>query len=78
MVAALTAFFQSLTQALKAYETHLNQQSTTDVVKTKKQLKKASDVTEQILQITDQYVSKFEEKDLSRYNKLKKQFLKLN
>ena len=78
MITAVTAFLQSLTQAIKTYETYILEQSTTDVLKTKKKLKKASDVTEEILQITDMYASKFEEKDLNKYNKLKKQFLKLN
>lgn len=78
MIAAITAFFQSLTQTIKAYETYIKEQSTTDVVKTKHRLKKATDVTEEILIIVDKYVDTFEEKDINKYEKLKKKFLKYN
>ena len=78
MFSAITAFFTSLNQAIKTYETHILEQSTSDVVKSKTRLKKATDVTEEILEITDKYASTFEGRDLLKYNKLKKKFLKLN
>ena len=62
MIAAITAFFQSLNQAIKTYETHILQQGNTELVKSKKRLKKASDITEEILDITDRYSSQFDKK----------------
>ena len=78
MVAAIVAFFESLTQSLKTFETHILEQSTTDVLTTKKRLKKASDITEEILEVVEKYKDNFSEKDLKKYNKLVHQFLKVN
>lgn len=68
----------SIETALKTYQTTLEEKTTLEVVKEKNQLKKASDICEQILKITDKYCDSFEEKDLYKYNKLKNKFLKVN
>lgn len=78
MIGLIKAIVTSITEALRAYETKIKNQTTTEVVKEKKQLKKASNITENILMITDNYTHVFTETDLVRYNKLKKKFLKVN
>ena len=78
MIGLIKAIVTSITEALKAYETKIKNQTTTEVVKEKRQLKKASNITENILMITDNYTHVFTETDLVRYNKLKKKFLKVN
>lgn len=76
--AAVKAFFDSISKIVQMYETKLTNQTTTEVVKDKKLLKKASNITEEILEITDKYIDKFDEKDQKRYKKLQKKFLKVN
>ena len=44
----------------------------------KKALKKATDYTEQLIDIVDKYTEYFTKKDLSKYNSLKKKFNKNN
>ena len=78
MIGLIKAIVTSITEALKAYETKIKNQTTTEVVKEKRQLKKAANITENILMITDNYTNLFTETDLVRYNKLKKKFLKVN
>lgn len=78
MIAAIKSFFDSLTQVMKTYESKIEHQTTDEVVKEKKALKKASDITEQILIIVENYKKVFDEKDLEKYEKLKKKFLKVN
>lgn len=78
MIAAIKALFDSITQTMKTYETKIQARTTEEVVKEKRCLKKASDITEQILILVDSYKHLFNEKDLDRYEKLKKKFLKVN
>lgn len=78
MNTAITAFFEMLKQFFKLRETDIEHKPTTDVIKDKKTLKKATNITEQILEITDNYVESFDEKDAKKYEKLKKRFLKYN
>lgn len=78
MFTAITSFFQSLTKAIEAYETHIIEQDSIEVLKSKKRLKKASDITEEILTIVDKYVESFDTSDSKRYQKLKKAFQKVN
>lgn len=78
MIAALKAFFDSLSKMMNVYETKIKNQTTTEVVKDKRALKKASNITEEILEITDKYCETFEKRDIRKYNKLKKKFLKVN
>ena len=78
IVLAIKAFFDSIAKTMSMYETKLKAQTTTEVVKDKKMLKKASNITEEILEITDKYAQAFEASDLRKYTKLKKRFLKVN
>lgn len=78
MFAAITSFFATLTESLKAYETHILEQGNSELVKSKNRLKKATDVAEELIFIMDKYTHSFEGKDLSKYNKLKKKFMRLN
>ena len=74
----IQAFIEAIKQALKTYEASIKNQTTTEVVHDKKLLKRASNITENILMITDKYLDKFEEEDQKQYLKLKKKFLKVN
>ena len=74
----IQAFIEAIKQALKTYEASIKNQTTTEVVHDKKLLKRASNITENILMITDKYFDKFEEEDQKQYLKLKKKFLKVN
>lgn len=78
MLAAIKSFFDSLVEIMRAYEVKIANQTTTELVKEKRKLKKASDLTEQILNITDKYIDLFEETDFNKYIKLKTKFLKVN
>jgi SHS2 domain-containing protein len=78
MIAAIKALFDSITQTMKTYETKIQARTTEEVVKEKRCLKKASDITEQILILVDSYKHLFNEKDLDKYERLKKKFLKVN
>lgn len=78
MFTALTEAITALEKMLEAYKTSLEEQTTTEVVKEKKSLKKASDITEEILDIVENYKHLFNEKDLKRYNKLRSKFLRVN
>lgn len=78
MNTAITAFLEMLKQFFSLRQTSIENQTTTSVVKDKKCLKKASNITEKILLITDNYKEHFDKKDLRKYEKLKKQFLKVN
>lgn len=78
MIAAIKALFDSITQTMKTYETKIQARTTEEVVKEKRCLKKASDITEQILILVDIYKHLFNEKDLDKYERLKKKFLKVN
>lgn len=78
MNTAITAFFEMLKQFFELRETDIEHKPTTDAIKDKKTLKKATNITEQILEITDNYVESFDEKDAKKYEKLKKRFLKYN
>ena len=74
----IQAFIEAIKQALRTYEASIKNQTTTEVVHDKKLLKRASNITENILMITDKYFDKFEEEDQKQYLKLKKKFLKVN
>lgn len=74
----IQAFIEAIKQALKTYEASIKNQTTTEVVHDKKLLKRASNITENILMITDKYFDTFEKGDQKQYLKLKKKFLKVN
>ena len=78
MLAILKSFFESLTAALRTFEANINQQATSQLLKDKRRLKEAADITENILEITDKYTSYFNHRDLNDYVKLKRKFLRKN
>ena len=78
MIAAIKSIIDTINQALQTYRIKLQAQTTTEVVKDKRALKKASNITEQILLLTDKYKESFSEDDLKYYEKLKRKFLKCN
>lgn len=78
MVAAITAFFEMLKQALTVKQTDLENKPTLEIVKDKKSLKKGTNYAEQILVITDKYTKYFTSTDLKKYNSLKRKFNKNN
>ena len=78
MIAAIKSIIDTINQALQTYRIKLQSQTTTEVVKDKRALKKASNITEQILLLTDKYKESFSEDDLKYYEKLKRKFLKCN
>ena len=78
MMLAVKSVIDAVKQGISAYETHLKTQTTTEVVKEKKQLKRASNITEQILLLVDKYVNLFTDDDQHLYQKLKRKFLKVN
>lgn len=78
ITAALKAFFESLKQifTFKTVDTVLK--PTTDIIKDKKSLKKATNYTEKIFEITDKYVNMFSPSDAKKYKSLKRKFNKNN
>lgn len=78
MNTAITAFLEMLKQFFSLRQSSIENQTTTSVIKDKKSLKKASNITEKILLITDKYKDSFDKKDLRNYEKLKNKFLKVN
>lgn len=78
MLSLISQLITMLKQLLSTYETSVKNQTTTEVVRDKKYLKKASNITEEILEITDKYFESFEKEDIKKYIKLKKRFLKFN
>lgn len=73
-----TEVIDAIEKMLEAYKTSLEEQTTTEIVKEKKDLKKASNLCEEILEIVDKYKDTFDKKDLLRYNKLRDKFFKVN
>ena len=73
-----TEVIDAIEKMLETYKTSLEEQTTTEIVKEKKNLKKASNLCEEILGITDKYKNTFDKKDLLRYNKLRDKFFKVN
>lgn len=74
----LTALFDLIKSYLTTKDTEMKKKPTLEVIKDKKSLKKATNYTEQILLITDNYTEYFSKKDLRKYNSLKKKFNKNN
>ena len=76
--AAITAFCEMVKSIFSYKETNTVNKPTTELVKEKKSLKKATNYTEQIIEIVDKYLEHFDKKDLRKYKSLKKKFLKNN
>lgn len=75
---AIKSFFDMLKQALSLKETDLENKPTLEIVKEKKSLKKATNYTEQIIEIVDKYTNCFTKSDRRKYKSLKKKFNKNN
>jgi hypothetical protein len=78
MLGSVTALFNMIKQIFATKSTSLQQQTTTIVVKDRKDLKRASNITEELLELTDSYVHLFNERDAIRYKRLKRRFMKVN
>ena len=75
---SIKAFFDMMKELFKFKEEDFKTKPTREIVNEKKSLKKASDYTEMLLDITDKYIEHFDKKDLKRYNSLKRKFKKHN
>lgn len=77
-----TSMIKSISDSVTAITNYLtvskNKQLETEIVKEKKSLKKASDISEKMFQIVLKYVDTFEEKDKRRIEKLYDDFLEKN
>ena len=74
----ITALLELLKQFLSVKQTDMENRPILDAIKDKRNLKKATNITEKLLVITDKYIEHFEKKDLRQYNNLKNKFLKFN
>ena len=75
---AITAFCEMVKEFFGFKSTDIVHKPTTEIVKEKKSLKKATNYTEQIFLIVDKYTNHFSALDLRKYNALKKKFMKNN
>lgn len=77
-----TSMVKSISDSITAIANYLtvskDKQLETEIVKEKKSLKKASDISEKMFQIVLKYVDTFEEKDKKRIEKLYDDFLEKN
>lgn len=78
ITAAITAFCEMVKSFFGFKQTDIEHKPTTELVKEKKSLKKATNYTEQIIEIVDKYVDFFDSSDKRKYKSLKKKFLKNN
>lgn len=78
ITAAVQALCDMIKQVLSLKQTDLENKPTLEIVKEKKSLKKATNYTEQIIEIVDKYKDNFSKSDLRKYNSLKKKFNKNN
>ena len=77
-----SAMVKSITDTITSVMDYLSvskeKQIETEIIKEKKSLKKASDISEKIFQIVLKYIDTFEEKDRKRIEKLYDDFLEKN
>lgn len=78
ITAAITAFCEMVKEFFGFKTTETVYKPTTEIVKEKKSLKKASNYTEKIIEIVDKYTNVFSPIDLRKYKSLKRKFLKNN
>ena len=78
ITAAITAACNMVREFFGFKSTDIKYKPVTEAIKDKKSLKKATNYTEEILEITDKYTQFFSKLDLRRYNSLKKKFNKNN
>ena len=72
------AFFDFLSTFLSFQTSKVENQETTSLVGDKKDLKKASNIAEQIIEITRKYESSMSKKDRRRFKSLIKKFNKVD
>lgn len=78
MLRFISSIADTVKQIFKTWETNISHQLENTIVTDRKDLKKASNITEEILIITDKYTKWFDKEDYRNYNKLKRKFLRLN
>lgn len=78
MQATIAALFLMIKEFFSFKKVDIINKPTTDAIKDKHALKKASNYTEKIITIVDKYTDYFDKKDLRKYNSLKKKFLDNN
>ena len=74
----LKSISDSITSIVNYLTVSKDKQLETEIVKEKKSLKKASDISEKIFKIVLKYIDTFEEKDKKRIEKLYDDFLEKN
>ena len=74
----LKSISDSITSIVNYLTVSKDKQLETEIVKEKKSLKRASDISEKMFQIVLKYVDTFEEKDKKRIEKLYDDFLEKN
>ena len=75
---AVTAFFNMIKHFFHMKSTSNEHAAEISVVHDKKDLKKASNYAEEIIDLADKYKHWFTKSDLTKYNKLKRLFKKYN
>lgn len=74
----LKSISDSITSIVNYLTVSKDRQLETEIVKEKKSLKKASDISEKMFKIVLKYIDTFEEKDKKRIEKLYDDFLEKN
>jgi hypothetical protein len=74
----IKAFFNLVSAYFKFAKAGKEHAAEISTVKDRKALKKATDIAEKIMSITDRYSEGFSKQDLKKYEKLKEQFKKVN
>lgn len=71
---AIQSVSEAFTSLFNWLRTNKEEQSETQLIKDKKRLKAATNIAEEIFEITDNYKDFFAEDDTENYNKLRKKF----
>ena len=78
MLEFINSIVNTIEQIFKTWEVNICHELENTIINDKKDLKEATNVTEEILIITDKYTKWFDKEDYRNYHKLKRKFLKLN
>lgn len=65
---------ETITSLFNYFAKSKEQQCETQIVKDKKRLKRATNIAQQIFQITDRYTDNLNQQDYRKYKKLRKSF----
>lgn len=76
--AMVQALLDAISDVAKCRTTEIENQSTTEVIEDKKDYKKATNIAEKIIAITDKYKNKMSFIDRCKYKKLVTNFMKVN